>query len=117
MKEFGEPSTQLEFDEFDDAAVDEEKPEDEGSDQPLAEGADGGDESDEEGGVPESQPKEKTKPPAVDEYQWQWKVSDLAQVLHRSVLNRRHSLNLKPPDAHSFCSWSFLLRCLLLLRG
>jgi len=75
VKEFGEPSTQLEFDEFDDTAVDEGQPEGESSVQLPEEGADeGGKDGDgEENKELESKPKEKAKPPTVDEYQWQWK--------------------------------------------
>ena len=103
VKEFGEPSTQLEFDEFDDVAVDEGKPETKGSDRPPAGGANERDESSGEGEVSESQPKKKTKPPTVDEYQWQWKVS-LVHNCNCSMLTRLHSLNLKPPDVHFSCS-------------
>ena len=77
VKEFGEPSTRLEFDEFDDMEVDGGQAEDESPDRPPAEKLDedgkGGDGEEHED--LESKPKKKTKPPAVDEYQWQWKVS------------------------------------------
>ncbi|KAF9642680.1 Brix-domain-containing protein [Thelephora ganbajun] len=72
VKEFGEPSTQLEFDEFDDVPVDEGQAEDKNSDRRCAEKVDEGGKG-EDGEDPESKPKEKTKPPAVDEYQWEWK--------------------------------------------
>ena len=77
VKEFGEPSTRLEFDEFDDMAVDGEQAEGESPDQPPTEKLDddGEGEDDERGGL-ESKPMKKTKPPKVDEYQWQWKVSN-----------------------------------------
>jgi len=73
----------LEFDEFDDVAAEGEQPERKGSDQPPAEEADevGKGEDDEEDGESESKPEKKTKPPAADEYQWQWKVSDLGSHL------------------------------------
>ena len=82
MKEFGESSTKLEFDEFDSVAVDGEQPERKSSDQLSAEEADevGKGEDDEEDDELESKP-EKTKPPTADEYQWQWKVSDLGSHL------------------------------------
>ena len=104
VKEFGEPSTQLEFDKFDKSGVDDGKFEGKVSGQPPAEDVDGGDEGDEEDEVSESPPKKKTKPPTVDEYQWQWKVRHFSYSLHRGVLTRCHSLSLKPPDVHSFCS-------------
>ena len=77
MKEFGEPSTKLEFDEFDDMAAEGEKSRDKGPDQPVAEGVYGGGKDEGDGEDEEPTPKlgKKTKPPAVDEYQWQWKVS------------------------------------------
>ena len=77
VKEFGEPSTQLEFDEFDDMTVERGGSEDKGSDQPPTEGVGGGGkDGDVEGEESPSQLGEKTKPPTVDEYQWQWKVSN-----------------------------------------
>ena len=104
VKEFGEPSTQLEFDEFDNSGVNDGKLEGKVSDQPPAEDVDGGDEGGEEDEESESRPKKKTEPPTVDEYQWQWKVRHFAYSLHRGMLTRYHSLSLKPPDVHSFCS-------------
>lgn len=82
VKEFGEPSTRLEFDEFDDTAMEGGKSEDKGSDQPAAKGVCGGekDEGGVEDGEPTSEPGEKTKPPTVDEYQWQWKVGYLGSL-------------------------------------
>ena len=121
VKEFGEPSTQLEFDEFDNSGVDDGKLEGKVSDQPPGEDVDGGDEGGEEDEVSESPPKKKTKPPTVDEYQWQWKVRHLVYSFHRGMLTRCHSLSLRPPDVHSFCSLCslslFFLRCSLLPRG
>jgi len=78
VKEFGEPSTKLEFDEFDDMAVDGEQPEGESPDRQLVEKLeeDGKGEDDEDNDSETEPMKKKTKPPAVDEYQWQWKVSD-----------------------------------------
>ena len=78
MKEFGEPSTKLEFDEFDDMATNGGQPEGKNKDQPLLEEVDEGGKGKEgvEDGESESGPRKKTKPPTVDEYQWQWKVSD-----------------------------------------
>ena len=78
VKEFGGPSTQLEFDEFDDTAVDDGLHGGKSSDKLPTEEADEGSkgEGGEEDEESESQPKRKTKPPAADEYQWQWKVSD-----------------------------------------
>ena len=78
MKEFGEPSTKLEFDEFDDMATDGGQAEGKGKGQPPPEEVDEGgkDEEGVEDGESESEPRKKTKPPTVDEYQWQWKVSD-----------------------------------------
>lgn len=76
VKEFGEPSTRLEFDEFDDMAVDGDRAEGESPDRPLAEKPDeDGECEDGEHGDSETKPMKKTKPPTVDEYQWQWKVS------------------------------------------
>jgi hypothetical protein len=72
VKSFGEPSTRLEFDEFDDSVVDTEQPGTKSPDQQRAKEVDG---DSEEGEESESDPKDKTKPPTVDEYQWQWKVS------------------------------------------
>jgi len=75
VKEFGEHSTKLEFDEFDDMAAEGGKSEDKGTDQPTGEGVYGGGED--EGGLEDEEPpsklEKKTKPPTVDEYQWQWK--------------------------------------------
>ena len=78
VKEFGEPSTKLEFDEFDDVAADGGHLERKDSDKPPAEGVDesGKDKDGVEDKVSESKLMKKTKPPTVDEYQWQWKVSD-----------------------------------------
>ena len=119
VKEFWELSTQLKFDKFDDSAVEGGKLEGKVSDQPPTE--DGGDAGCEEDEVSESRLRKKTKPPTVDEYQWQWKVGHLAHALHRSVLTRRHSPSLKLPDAHSFCSLYslllFFLYCPLPPRG
>jgi len=83
VKEFVGPSTQLEFDEFDDTAVDEEQLEGKGSVPPLAEGAgEGGrEENAEEDEELESKSEKKSRPPTVDEYQWQWKVSYLGSRL------------------------------------
>ena len=84
VKEFGEPSTRLEFDEFDDMAVDGGQPEDESLDRPPVEKLDedgkGGDHEEHGDSEPNSK---KTKPPTVDEYQWQWKVSDPCSRLVR----------------------------------
>jgi len=74
VKEFVEPSTQLEFDEFDDTAVDEEQPEGKGS-------IGGREENGEEDEELESKSEKKSRPPTVDEYQWQWKVSYLGSRL------------------------------------
>ena len=62
VKDSWEPSSQLEFDEFDGSAVDDGKHEDKVSDQPPAEdrGDAGGGEEDE---VSESGPRKKAKPP------------------------------------------------------
>lgn len=78
VKEFGEPSTKLEFDEFDDTVADEGQTEGKDSDQPPAEetNEDGKGEDGAEDEKPESKLTNKTKPPTIDEYQWQWKVSD-----------------------------------------
>ena len=82
MKEFGEPSTKLEFDEFDDMATDRGQPEGKNEDQPLPEVDEGGKgEEGVEDGESESGLRKKTKPPTVDEYQWQWKVSDPVSCL------------------------------------
>ena len=119
VKEFWEPSTQLEFGEFDGSAVDDGKLEGKPSDQLPAE--DGGDAGCEEDEVPESRPRKKTKPPTVDEYHWRWKVGHLTHASHHSALTRCHSLSLKPPDVHYFCSLYssslFFLYCPLLLHG
>jgi len=78
VKEFGEPSTKLEFDEFEDAAAGGGHSEGKSPDRPSAEAVDkGGKEEDMEDEESESKPRKKTKLPTVDEYQWQWKVSDL----------------------------------------
>ena len=78
VKEFGEPSTKLEFDEFDDMAADEGQPECKDSNKPPAEEVDesGKDKDNVEDKSSESKLMKKTKPPTVDEYQWQWKVGD-----------------------------------------
>ncbi|KAF9786471.1 Brix-domain-containing protein [Thelephora terrestris] len=73
VKSFGEPSTRLEFDEFDDSVVDTEQPGPKSPDQQRAKEVDGGSEDGEKGEESEPDPKDKTKPPTVDEYQWQWK--------------------------------------------
>ena len=78
MKNFGEPSTRLEFDEFDESTVDEGQPGTKSSDQQRSEGVDGSGDDGEEGKESGSNQKDKSKPPTVDEYQWQWKVSDLS---------------------------------------
>ena len=107
------------FSEFDGSAVDDGELEGKVSDQPPAE--DGGDAGCEEDEVSESRRRKRTKPPTVDEYQWQWKVGHLAHALHRSALTRRHSPSLKLPDVHSFCSLYslslFFLCCPLPPRG
>lgn len=103
VKEFGEPSTGLEFDEFDDLAADGGEPGGDSPGRPSAEGPVVGGEEHEE---PESKSEKKTKPPTVDEYQWQWKVCHPVRVSCDSVLTRSLSLSLRPPDAHSFCSLS-----------
>lgn len=79
MKEFEEPPTKLEFDNFeDDMPADGGKPEGESSDQQPVEGSDRRrTDGDEEGEESEPKPKKKTKPPTVDEYQWQWKACNL----------------------------------------
>ena len=78
VKEFGGPSTKLEFDEFDDTTTDGGQPEGKGTGQPPPEEVD--EDGKEEGGAggvgSESKPRRETKPPTVDEYQWRWKVSD-----------------------------------------
>lgn len=80
VNEFGVPSSNLEFDKFDDdMPVEGGVPEGSNSDGQPAEGINGcGTEEDgEKGEKPEPTPKKKTKPPTVDEYQWQWKVRNL----------------------------------------
>jgi hypothetical protein len=93
VKEFGEPSTKLEFDVFnDDTEVDGVQP---GN-------VDGGED---EKKVDDSEPKsKKTKSPTVDEYQWQWKASDLGSRFARQGTDQTHSPSSKLPDAHSSCS-------------
>lgn len=88
MKEFGEPSTKLEFDEFD-TAVDGGQPERKGLDHLPAEGVgeDGKGRDDAEGEELGSNPRKGTKPPTVDEYQWQWKVSDPGSHLVSQRIN------------------------------
>ena len=83
VKEFGEPPTELEFDRFDDITTDGGQPEGKGTGQPPAEevNEDGKGEGGAEDGESESNPRKETKPPAVDEYQWQWKVSDPGPLL------------------------------------
>ena len=77
VKEFGVPSTRLEFDEFDDMAVDGDQAKGETPDRPPAEKPDEDEEGeDDECRDSETKPTKKTKPPTVDEYQWQWKVSN-----------------------------------------
>jgi len=77
VKEIGEHSTKLEFDEFDDMAVDGGQAEGESPDRPLAEKLDKDGEGEDDGhGDSQTKPTQKAKPPTVDEYQWQWKVSD-----------------------------------------
>lgn len=78
VHEFGELPPKLEFDKFDDhIAADGGEPETEDLDRQPPEGTNDSrtDENGEEG--EESEPKPRTKPPAADEYQWQWKVYDL----------------------------------------
>lgn len=80
MKEFGEPSTKLEFGEFsDDMVANEGRLENKIPDHQRTEEADGSGEVEdgEKGGEPEPEPRKRTKPPTVDEYQWEWKVSTL----------------------------------------
>ena len=116
VRAFGEPSTQPEFDEFDGSAVEDGKLEGKVSDRsPAEDGGNGGSEQNEVSG---SKPRKKPKPPTVDEYQWQWKVGHLAHALHRGALTRRHSLSLRLPDVHPFCSLyslSLLFLCCPLL--
>ena len=83
MKEFGEPPTELEFDRFDDITTDGGQPEGKGTGQLPAEevNEDGKGEGGAEDGESESNPRKETKPPAVDEYQWQWKVSGPGPLL------------------------------------
>ena len=83
MKEFGEPPTELEFDRFDDITTDGGQPEGKGTGQPPAEEVDedGKGEGGAEDGESESNRRKETKPPAVDEYQWQWKVSGPGPLL------------------------------------
>jgi hypothetical protein len=73
VNEFGEPSSKLEFDRFDDdVVVDEGEPEG----QPAA-GMNGW-KTEEDGEKGDKlEPKSRTKPPTADEYQWQWKVCNL----------------------------------------
>ena len=86
MKEFGEHSTKLEFDEFDDMTTDGGQPEgkSKGKTPPEEANEDGkggrGEEGEEDEEL-ESKPRKAIKPPAVDEYQWQWKVSNLGSRL------------------------------------
>jgi hypothetical protein len=96
---FGEPSKPLEFDEFDEAS-------DENDDAKAEQIQDAEDK--------QEKSKPKTKPPATDEYQWQWKVScDLIQSSAQWAMLSifLYSLSWKPPDAHSFCS-VYLYPCL-----
>jgi hypothetical protein len=78
VKEFGESSTKLEFDEFDDVMTDggqhEGENEAQSSPEEVNEGGEGGESV--EDGESESKPRKEAKPPTVDEYQWRWKVSD-----------------------------------------
>jgi ribosome production factor 1 len=70
VKEFGELSPKLKFDEFDDMATDRGHPEGKGRYQPPPEKVEGGKgEEGVEDGESESKPGKKTKPPAVDGYQ------------------------------------------------
>lgn len=92
VKEFGEPKTKLDFDKFDhDMMVDERQPEEVDDNR--------------KDGVLEPEQESKIKPPTVDEYQWQWKVSDFfSRFMRQGADSKCHSHNLKPIDAHSFCS-------------
>ena len=91
VKEFGEPSTKLEFDRFDDdITVDVGQPEGKSSDQQPGEGNNGfrAGEDSKKGEVSEQKPKKNTKPPTVDEYQWQWKVCNLVFNSMLQYINR-----------------------------
>ena len=83
MKEFGEPSRKLEFDEFDDLTTDGGQPESKSKGKSPPEEADENGKGEEgvEDGESESKPRKATKPPTADEYQWQWKVSDYGSRL------------------------------------
>jgi hypothetical protein len=90
VQTFGEPQKPLEFDEFDEESDDKSNKE----------------AHEEEDAEPKS--KNKTEPPATDEFQWQWKVSSYGSILF-SKRNRFlncffFSLSWKLQDVHSFYS-------------
>ena len=83
MGEFGEPSAKLGFGWFDDMVTDGGQPEGKEICQlpPEEVCEDRRGEEVVEDGESESKSREETKPPAVDEYRWQWKASDPGSLL------------------------------------